>query len=113
MSKKWVIRAVIVVSIIIATNIPIVSFFFSFVIGEKHFYGRHFKISSGQGGFSSDSSYYESPKSALEAFEHYRINHPNDSILYRDYPNITIFKFWRWREYIVEDIYRLLHSKMN
>jgi hypothetical protein len=113
MRKKWIIRSVIVISIVIITNIPIISFFFSFVIGEKHFYGRHFKLSSGQGGFSTDSSYYENPKVVIEAFERYRLEHPNDSILYRDYPNINPLKFWRWREYIVEDIYRLPHSRTN
>jgi len=107
MNKKLAIRIVVALAVIMVANIPIVSFYISLLSGERPLYSAPFKLTSGLGGFSSDSTYYDNPDSAVKAFVRYRKLHPQDSTLYRNYPIINPLKFWHWREYVSEEVYRI------
>lgn len=106
MDKKWIVRIVIIAIIVLVSNIPIVSFFISLLFGDVGLYNR-INLRSKLGGFSSEKAYYDHPDSAIKAFERYRAIHPEDSVLYRNSPMINPLKFWLWRVYLTEPLYRI------
>lgn len=103
----WIVTIIIAIAV---SNIPIVSLLIGAVFGDRNLKTPDFQFTSGSGGFKSGSK-YGSTQALFEGFEKYRKENPNDSILYRSSPQINPLKFWNWRDYLFEDVYKLPYKE--
>jgi hypothetical protein len=91
--------------LIAISNVPKVSLSIMIMTGDNGYKKGNYHFSAGENAeFSVWST--KGFDQVLRGFEVYTIQHPRDSVLYRNFkPEYR--KFWRWKEYALDDRYDL------